>query len=114
MRKLYIIKRLKLKLITLYYKLFYNLNVGISRKNPHTTIYPATGKGQFVSVYQKGKIIQIIDERKEIDEIRIIPTNYNHGIFIEKWRKNELIYRNHLDIEQLGSKRIYMGHIEKK
>lgn len=103
-----------LKLITLYYKLFFNLNVGFfSGKNPHISTYPATGKGKFLSIYQKGKVIQIIDENKELGEIRIIPTIFNGGIFIERWKDNKLIYRNHLDFNQLCSKQIYMGHIEK-
>ena len=106
------IREIKRRLITLYYKLFYNIDVGFGRANVNSTIYPATGKGKYVSVYQKGKIIQIIDESKEFGEIRIIPTQYNHGIFIEKWENNELIYRTHLNIEQLGSRRIYMSNVE--
>ncbi len=111
----FLIKKLKLRLITLYYKLIHNLNVGLLSSN-NATIYPATGKGKFVSVYQKGKIIQIINEDKDLDynEIRIIPTKYNHGISIEKWKGDELIYRTHLNIEQLGSRQVYMGHVEKK
>lgn len=107
-------KKLKRKLVRLYYKLFHNINVGSGIVNVNSTIYPATGKGKYVSVYQKGKVIQIIDETKEFGEIRIIPTKYNHGIFIEKWENDELKYRTHLTIEQLASKRIYMGHVEKE
>lgn len=111
----FLIKKYKLKLITSYYKLIYNLNVGYVTR-VHATTYPATGKGKYVSVYQKGKIIQILNESKDLDysEIRIIPTKYNHGIFIEKWKGNELVYRTSLDIEQLGSRQVYMGHVEKK
>lgn len=77
------------------------------------TMLPDTGKGKYVSVYRKSDIIQIVDETGESNEIRIIPYQPNHGVMVECLdKKGELIWRNHLDIDQLNKQAIYASNIE--
>ena len=97
----------KYDLQLMYYKVFYNFNRG-----DQGMMLPKTGKGKFVSVYSKGKIIQIIDERGKSDEIRIIPYQPNHGIMVEQWKNGKLCCRNLLDIEQLQKSVIFASNVE--
>ena len=90
-----------------YYKRFHGFDMGM-----HGTLLPSTGKGRYVSVFVKGKIIQIVDERGENDEIRIIPCQYNHGVMVEQWRDNRLYCRNHLSIKQLNKNIIFASNVE--
>ena len=99
----------KYKLRKMYYRLFYGLNVGIRGT---MTMLPQTGKGKYVSVYQKGKIIQIIDESGVHGEIRIIPFQPNHGVMVERWRDGKMHARNHMGIDQLQKGIIYASNVE--
>jgi|ERR1035437_4608557 hypothetical protein len=91
-----------------YYKTIYKFNMN----SFNGTMLPKTGKGKYVSVYCKGDIIQIIDERGENNEIRIIPYQPNHGIMIESLKNGKLVWRNLLDITQLNNHLIYYSNIE--
>ena len=102
--------RLRYRFKVIYYKLLYgfDMRVGV----PSSTMIPQTGKGKFVSVYQKGKIIQIIDESGQHGEIRIIPFQPNHGIMVERWRDGKPYCRWHMDIEQLQKDAIYRSNLK--
>jgi len=89
------------KVTTFYYRLFHKIDVGPLKEN--VTIFPSTGKGKFVSVYLKGEIIQIIDETGKLDEIRVLPIQYNHGIMIEKLKHGKVKSRILLDNEDLNN-----------
>lgn len=103
-------KRVRYNLNKRYYKLRYGFTMGMGM--PGGTMMPQTGKGKFVSVYQKGKIIQIIDESGEHGEIRIIPFQPNHGVMVERWRDGKPYCRWHMDIEQLQKDAIYRANVE--
>ena len=103
-------KRFRYRLKGKYYKLLYGFAMGIGVRGG--TMIPQTGKGKYVSVYQKGKIIQIIDESGVHGEIRIIPFQPNHGIMVERWRDGKMYGRNHMDIQQLQKGIIYASNIE--
>lgn len=105
--KHYISQKIR-KLKRFYYEFFY----GFDMNYRSGTMLPKTGKGKYVSVYRKGDIIQIIDERSENNEIRIIPFQPNHGVMIESLKNGKLITRNHLDIEKLNTDRIYFSYSE--
>ena len=81
----------------LFYKILYGWKMGFNY-----TFITNTGKGKYVSVYRKGDIIQILDEERVHNEVRIIPYQPNHGVMIEIWKNDKLISRNNLDIEQLN------------
>lgn len=91
----------------IYYKYIHGFDMSFNG-----TMVPKTGKGQFVSVYQKGKIIQIIDEEGRYDEIRIIPYKENHGVMVETWRNGKMRGRSLLDIIQLNKGIIYASNVE--
>lgn len=76
------------------------------------TMHPQTGKGEYVSVYSKGGIIQIIDEEGKYDEIRIIPCQHNHGVMVEKIIDGKVSSRNQLDIRQLNKGIIFASNVE--
>lgn len=82
------------------------------------TMLPSTGKGRFVSVYSKGQIIQIVNEKGNENlgcfhnEVRIIPFQPNHGILVEILKDGKLVSRNHLDIEQLNKGIIFASNVE--
>lgn len=91
----------------LYFKLRYGWEMGLG-----ATMLPQTGKGKFVSVYNKSGIIQIIDEVDGRDEIRIVPFQPNHGVMIERWRDGKMYARNHMDIKQFNKNIIYASNVE--
>lgn len=91
-----------------YYSIIYGWNTG----GLNGTHLPLTGKGKYVSVYSKGKIIQIIDESAEYDEIRIIPYQPNHGVLVETIKNNKVSSRTILGICQLNKNIIYASNIE--
>lgn len=91
------------------YKNIYKFNMSVFNDG---TMIPNTGKGKFVSVYTKGQIIQIIDERNENDEIRIIPYQPNHGVMVEKIRDGKVRGRCHLDIEMLNNSILYSSNLK--
>jgi len=91
----------------LYYKLRWGWTMGLD-----STLIPSTGKGKYVSVYLKGKVIQIIDEEGRYDEIRLVPYQYNHGIMVERWKNGKLFSRNHMDIEQFNNDIIFASNVE--
>ena len=82
------------------------------------TLLPHTGKGKYVSVYTKGKIIQIVNEKGNenlgcfYNEIRIIPYQPNHGIMVETLKDGKLVSRNLLDIRQLNKDIIFASNVE--
>jgi hypothetical protein len=100
--------RLRYRLKTIYYKVFYGFDMGLTGG----TMMPQTGRGKYVSVYQKGKIIQIIDESGVHGEIRIIPFQPNHGVMVERWRDGKMYARNHMGIDQLQKGIIYASNVE--
>ena len=104
-------KRVRYSLNRKYYKLRHGFTMGMCVQGG--TMMPETGKGKYVSVYQKGKIIQIIDESGKHGEIRIIPFQPNHGVMVERWRDGKPYGRNHLDIQQLQKGIIYASNVEK-
>lgn len=99
-----------------YYRTFFNFKMG----GFDGTMMPQTGKGDYVSVYMKGKIIQIVQEKRDMElsgkyknEIRIIPCQYNHGVMVESINPDGTIHwRNHLSIEQLNKGLIYASNVE--
>ena len=97
--------------LTWYYKIRYGWEMGLDG-----TLIPKTGKGKYVSVFTKGKVIQIKHESGYNDlegvEIRIIPYKGNHGIMVEKWKNGKLHGRNLLDIEQLNKDIIFASNVE--
>jgi len=99
-----------------YKKLFYKLLYGWKVGTYDDTLIPETGKGEYVSVYRKGDIIQIKHERgyNELiyDEIRIIPYKSNHGVMVERLKNGKVIDRNHLDIEQFNKNIIFASNVE--
>ena len=97
----------------IYYRLFHNINC----YGFHGTLLPSTGKGQFVSVYSKGNIIQIKQEDSyspnlEFDEIRIIPCQPNHGVMVERFKNGVMADRQLLSIDQLNKDAIFASNIE--
>lgn len=80
------------------------------------TMIPTTGKGKFVSVYSKGKIIQIKNEsgyeHLEYDEIRIIPCKENHGVMVERFKNGKMCDRNHMDLIQFNKGIIFASNVE--
>ena len=99
-----------------YKKMFYRLLYGWKMGLSDGTMIPNTGKGNFVSVYRKGDIIQIKHEKGyeflKYDEIRIIPFMPNHGVMIERWKNGKFCDRNHLDIKQLNKNIIFSSNVE--
>lgn len=89
---------------------------GFNMDGLNGTILPITGKGQFVSVYTKGKIIQIKHEEGypnlEYDEIRIIPYQPNHGVMVETLKDGKMCGRHLLDIRQLNKNIIFASNVE--
>lgn len=97
---------LKMDIQKFFYKNVFGLDV---------TFLPQTGKGKFVSVFLKGKIIQIKSESNrivEFDEIRIIPYQPNHGVMVESLKDGKLYSRNILDIDQLQKNIIFATNVE--
>jgi hypothetical protein len=98
----------------IHYKLLYNIHM----KGMNGTMIPSTGKGKFCSVYTKGQIIEIVDEKYEgllhpkYDMIRIIPYQPNHGVMIECYINKKMICRNCLDINQLSKNIIFASNVE--
>jgi len=86
----------------LLYKILYGFNMGGFSGTHH----PKVGKGKFVSVYQKGKIIQLINEN-DGGEIRIIPYQPNHGIFVECIKDGKVTSRDILSYSQLKHKEFH-------
>lgn len=89
-----------------YYKLRYNITLHML----DGSMMPKTGKDKFVSVYTKGQIIQIKQEKKnnkiKYDEIRIIPCQYNHGIMIERLTNGKMLFRTSITLEDFNKKDI--------
>lgn len=97
---------IKIYLVILYYKLRFNITLRGSE-----TLMPKTGKDTYVSIYNKGKIIQIIDEQLDYGEIRIIPYTPNCGVMIENWKDGKLKWRNILSIHKLCNEYIYADNL---
>jgi hypothetical protein len=57
---------------------------------------PQFGKGQFVSVHQRGPFLEMHDERTS-DLIRLVPYQPNHGVMVEMWRNGKLAWCGHCD-----------------
>lgn len=96
----YWLKYLKNDLKSIYFKWVHNIQVGFRYGNSlNNSTFPKLGKGQFVSVYSKGSIIQIIDEKGDNDEVRLIPLQYNHGVLVEIWRHGKQIAAYNIDNE---------------
>jgi hypothetical protein len=89
------------------YKNIYKFNID----DINGTMLPDTGKGKYVSVYSKGKIIQIVDESGEYDEIRIIPCQFNHGVMVEKIKDDKLHERTFLNIGMLNNDILYSSNL---
>lgn len=89
----YWLKYLKNDLKSIYFKWVHGIQVGFRYGNGNldNSTFPNLQKGQFVSVYSKGGIIQMIDEKGENDEVRLIPIQYNHGVLVEIWRNGKKI-----------------------
>ena len=98
----------------LYYKWVHNIDCN----GLNGTLLPMTKKGKFCSVYVKGEIIEIVDEKyeglkhPEHDMVRIIPYQPNHGVMIELYKNGKMCSRNHLDIDQLSKGIIYASNVE--
>jgi hypothetical protein len=60
-----------------YYKL-----LGIEVSPSKGSMLPYLGKGKYVSVYRKGCMIVVFDEKTK-ETFRIIPYQPNHGVMIE-------------------------------
>lgn len=87
----YWLKYLKSDLKSIYFKWVHGIQVGFryGKEGLDNSMFPNLGKGQFVSVYSKGGIIQMIDEKGKQDEVRLIPLMYNHGVLVEIWRNGK-------------------------
>jgi hypothetical protein len=98
-------------------RFYYSKMCGFTMSGVNGTLLPITGKGEYVSVYTKGQIIQIKDENNyhnlEFDEIRIIPYQPNHGVMIERCKNGIMRDRHLLDIEQFNKSVIFVSNIEK-
>jgi len=81
------------------------------------TMIPITGKGEYISVYSKGEIIQIKHERGyehlEYDEIRIIPHQYHHGVMVERFKNGKMRDRTPMDLDQFNKGIIFASNVEK-
>jgi hypothetical protein len=95
-----------------YYSKIHRFNMG----GFNGTMIPTTGKGKFISVYSKGKIIQIKHEsgyeHLEYDEIRIIPCKENHGVMVERFKNGKMCERNHMDLNQFNKSIIFASNVE--
>lgn len=95
-----------------YYSKFHGFNMDYH----DGTAVPNTGKGRHVSVYTKGQIIQIVHEsgydHLEFDEIRIIPCQYNHGVFVERFSKGVMRDRHVLTLNQLNGNLMFASNVE--
>lgn len=78
----------------LYYKLVYKIDISYNK-----TMFFDLGRGKYVSVLRKGNYIDIIDEKTK-EFIRLIPYQPNHGIMVEYWNKEKIVFRNHLSISE--------------
>lgn len=96
----------------IYYKYVHGFNMG----GFNGTLIPTTGKGEYVSTYSKGQIIQIKHERGyedlEYDEIRIIPCKSNHGVMVERFTNGVMRDRNLLDLTQFNKGVIFASNVE--
>ena len=97
-------------------KWYYSIIHGFKMNSLNGTMLPSTGKGKFVSVYLKGEIIQIKHENGydnlEYDEIRIIPSQENHGVYIERLKKDKMCDRHMLDLGQFNKKYFFASNVE--
>ena len=95
---------------------YYSKVHGFNMNGYNGTMIPTTGKGKFVSVYSKGKIIQIKHEsgyeHLEYDEIRIIPCKENHGVMVERFKNGKMCERNHMDLNQFNKGIIFASNVE--
>ena len=95
---------------------YYSKIHGFNMRSFNGTMIPTTGKGKFVSVYSKGKIIQIKHEsgyeHLEYDEIRIIPCKENHGVMVERYKNGKMCERNHMDLNQFNKGIIFASNVE--
>ena len=79
--KLYYKYTLKHKIQYWWYKYIYNVEIGFNG-----TVPACFGKGKYVDVLKHGPYIEIINHslsRAPQGMLRIIPTQYNHGFFLE-------------------------------
>jgi len=79
---------------------------GFNMEGLNGTMLPSTGKGKYVSVYVKGKLTQMINE-KTGEQILLIPYQSNHGVMVEYWKDGKMYGRSHMDIEMF--KKIHLG-----
>lgn len=94
----------KWKVCKWWYKFFYNVSIG----DIDGSMFPALGKGEFVSVLRNGPYFEITSHGSSPDinngMIRIIPFQPNHGIMIEFVHSDGKIgNRTHLDYNKLAS-----------
>jgi hypothetical protein len=69
--------RLGLYLRQCWYRYRHGIKLGL-----YGSLIPEVGKGPYVSVYNRGGLIDIVEEhRKEM--IRLIPCKSNHGVMVE-------------------------------
>lgn len=80
------------------------------------SMMPETGKGEFVSVYTKGQIIQIKQEKPDnqilYDEVRIIPCQRNHGIMVERLINGDIAERFHMTLDDFNKNDILSNQSE--
>lgn len=99
--------RIQRKIGRWIYKNIHRFNMeGPERCMHNGTMLPDTGPGKFVSVYVKGKITQITNE-KTGEQILLIPVQYNHGVMVEYWKDGKMYGRSHMDFEMF--KKIHLG-----
>lgn len=88
-------------------KWWYWLIHGIKLGNglDHGSLLPILGKGEFVSVFRHGSIIDVISHKNcntPKGTIRVIPCQYNHGFMVEYINdKGRLCTRTNLDYDML-------------
>ena len=95
-------KRFKRKVRVWWYRSWHGISVNING-----SMLPSLGTGKFVSVKRKGDYIDIIQHKSSIVDvpvgtIRLIPVDFNHGLMVEWWDKDEKLHgRTHLSYGHL-------------
>ena len=58
---------------------------------------PKKDKGKYVNVITSGPMIRMLPTNKQEYEVRLIPYQPNHGIFVEIWENGEVKSRKSID-----------------
>ena len=84
---------------------YYSKIHGFNMDGFNGTMIPTTGKGKFISVYSKGRIIQIKHENG-YEHLEY------HGVMVERFKNGKMCDRNHVDLNQFNKGIIFASNVE--